>query len=260
MRSASYQPSSYRPGGSVQSRAISFILSFGFALLIVWMLIAMGALPPVLKDAHKAITLTLFPKSFSTVPKPSVAKTSHAHAGASPRAPTPQPKPQEQAKTPKPPVPWNVIPLSHEEMSAADISNKPMRQQTADASATQGAQGRDNGPDSVAAYGPGAGPGGEQLYKAEWYRRPTDAELAFYMPKNGTGTGWALIACRTIEHYHVDNCHELDESPGSGLARALREAAWQFLVRPPRIGGRPQVGAWVSIRFDFYPRGEHDRS
>ena len=88
MRSASYQSSSYRPEASVQSRAVSFLLAFGFALLIVWMLIAMGALPPVLKDAHKAITLTLFPEQASPIPKHSVAKTSHAASGASPRAPS----------------------------------------------------------------------------------------------------------------------------------------------------------------------------
>ena len=59
-----------------------------------------------------------------------------------------------------------------------------------------------------------------------------------------------------MARFHVDNCVELGESPGSGYARAVREAAWQFLVLPPRIGGKMMVGTWVRIRISYTERKE----
>ena len=99
----------------------------------------------------------------------------------------------------------------------------------------------------------GTGPNGEALYAAEWVREPTHQELSFYLPKRmPEGGGWGLVACRTAARNRVEDCVELGNSPpGSRLASAVRQAAWQFLVRPPRVGGRPQVGEWVRIRIDY---------
>lgn len=97
----------------------------------------------------------------------------------------------------------------------------------------------------------GTAPNGEPLYAARWYREPTRQELAGYL-STATGPGSALIACRTVPDYYVEDCVLLSESPqGSQMGRAVLAAAWQFRVRPARIGGREQFGSWVRIRIDY---------
>ena len=129
--------------------------------------------------------------------------------------------------------PW--IEMSKEDMAASDISKFPK--------AGSGSAG-----DSEVV---GRGPNGEELYAARWAREPTDAELGGYLPRDPPD-GYGLIACKTVPGNRVDDCIELDQEPrGSHLASAVRQAAWQFRVRPPRKGGRPLVGAWVQIRIDY---------
>lgn len=152
------------------------------------------------------------------------------------------PKPVEK-RAEEPPSPFPFLTLDREQMASADIGRLPK------AAASDGASGQG---DSAAVAGPGEGPGGVQLFEAEWYRRPSHAELATYLPSNAPASGWGLVACKTVDHYHVDNCQAMGESPvGSGLARAVRLAAWQFLVLPPRVNGKVMVGSWVRIRIDY---------
>ncbi len=100
----------------------------------------------------------------------------------------------------------------------------------------------------------GTAPNGEPLYAARWYREPTDQELAGYL-STANGPGYALIACKTVSGYYVENCQLLSEGPqGSQIGRAVLAAAWQFRVRPARIGGREQFGSWVRIRIDYTVR------
>lgn len=97
----------------------------------------------------------------------------------------------------------------------------------------------------------GTAPNGEPLYAAEWYREPDDVAMRSYL-STARGPGWGLIACRTVAEYRVEDCVALSEYPeGSQINRAVLAAAWEFRVRPPRLGGRPLVGSWVRIRIDY---------
>lgn len=163
------------------------------------------------------------------------------------------PPPQAQLVPPEaPPVPLTNIPgmitLSREDYAATDVSryHSPKGEvASADSDAGGGSSG-----DSEAV---GTAPNGEPLFAAEWLREPRQAELNTYMPKNTVGAG--LIACKTAPRFHVVDCQILGDSPvGSGIARGARNAAWQFLVIPPRKGGKPLIGAWVRIEIDLTSR------
>jgi protein TonB len=97
----------------------------------------------------------------------------------------------------------------------------------------------------------GTAPNGEPLYAAEWYREPDDRMMRAYL-SSAHGPGWGLIACRTAPDFRVEDCVGLGEYPeGSQIQRSALAAAWEFRVRPPRLGGRPLVGSWVRIRIDY---------
>jgi protein TonB len=97
----------------------------------------------------------------------------------------------------------------------------------------------------------GTAPNGEPLYAAAWYEKPRREALGAYL-STARGPGWGLIACRTVAGYRVEDCVGIAEYPeGSQIMRAVLAAAWEFRVRPPRLGGQPLVGSWVSIRIDY---------
>lgn len=163
-----------------------------------------------------------------------------------PPIPKPLLPPVNPIKAP-PPSP-DFIKVNKSEFDAMDLSKLP---------ASGGAGSGDNkggGQASKGMMGPGLGPGGAQLYPVAWLREPYDSELGPYLAaiKRIPPGASADIACRMAEFNRVENCQIIGETPrGTGLAQALRKAAWQFLVKPPRIDNKPQLGVWVRIRFDF---------
>lgn len=224
---------------SSRRRAIAIALTLAAELFFLLILLGLNpVLPSKILTAPTVVSLDLSPATPETrAPTPRRTPKTHAQMQAArPTLTLPRPKP-----TPTPPSP--LVSLSKSEMAQADIAHL----------GTSAAGASSAGASAGASFGPGQGPGGAHLYNAEWYREPTDGELAGYLPKTGVSAGnWAMIACQTIARYHVENCYLLGESPpGSGLARALREAAWQFLVRPPNLDGKPLIGSWVRIKFEW---------
>ena len=235
MTSAAQDSSDWRRS-SPRRRATAIALTLAAELLFLIILLGLNpTLPSKILSPPTVVTLDLSPEAAATR-KPAPRRTLKASAQPQAAKATPVP-PRPKAPTLPPSL---LIPMSKSDLAAADISKFGSRATGADSA-------------SAAAMGPGEGPGGAHLYNVEWYREPTDGELAYYLPKGGVDRGsWAQIACQTIQHYHVDNCYLLGESPpGSGLARAMRMAAWQFLVRPPRVDNKSLIGSWVRIRIDF---------
>jgi hypothetical protein len=180
--------------------------------------------------------------------QPASARSQQRKSRKAAQTATAKPVPRPPAQTP--PVPdakQKIVVMTKADYAATDIGALASR-----SAAGSSAAGKGKGP---AMSGPGEGPGGARLYNAEWYVEPSRGELALYLPNGAPPNSWAMIACRTIANYHVENCVGLGESPpGSGLARAMRLASWQFRVRPPSVDGRPLIGSWVRIRFDWNER------
>ena len=230
----------------MQRRLSGLALALGINVGLLLVLMTLGVLPPPSHRQLRGIVVELIPQQRAAAPTRSQRTEQRPRADANRPIPKPPPiilpvkptiaPPQPSAK----PAPW--LEISKEDMAASDISKLP-------------AIGSGGAGDSEVV---GKGPNGEALYAAEWAREPTDAELAGYMPRNAP-EGFGLIACKTIANNRVEDCIELDQSPrGSHLASAVRQAAWQFRVRPPRKGGRSLIGSWVRIRIDYYRSDRSD--
>jgi protein TonB len=224
----------------LQRRASGLALALAVNVGLLLLLLTLGRFAPEAKKTSQALIVDLMPESHSAAaPSKSEATQetrSHSETKALPKPPIVLPsKPTIAVRRVPSAKPAPFIEMSSADMTASDLRNLP-----------KGGSGSEGDSEVV-----GAGPHGEVLYAAEWARRPTDAELSGYLPPNAPD-GYGLVACRTIPNDRVDDCIELDQEPhGSHLASAVRQAAWQFRVRPPRKNGVPLIGSWVRIEIDY---------
>lgn len=245
LSATTYSERIYGDRTSPRRRAASFLLALAIEVLLLLAFFTLnfrGDRKPFFEGGR----LTTF----------DVSAESEADRSATPQEQDEPRVAQARPPRPAPPVPapridlperpLQMIEVTRETFIASDIARLGTAANGQQAG-PQLAEGRGRSPGDSQLVG--NAPNGQPLYAAEWYREPTQTELAAYMPKSMVqGGGWGLIACRTAPRYRVTDCIELGSSTGSRLAGAARQAAWQFLVRPPRIGGKAMIGEWVRIR------------
>ena len=258
MSATHYIPPSARDRPSRSRRAASLALALAIEILLLLAFFTLNFRDRK-RPEFEGGRLTTF--DISAESEADRSASPHKPAEVTP-APVRPPRPVPPVPAPKielPQRPLQMIEVTRDEFVNSDIA-KLGSAANGPSQGPQLAQGSGRSPGDSARVG--TAPNGEPLYAAEWYREPTSTELAAYMPRSipSGGEAWGLIACKTAERYRVTDCVELGSSPGSRLAGAARQAAWQFLVRPPRIGGRPMIGTWVRIKLTLDVRTDDSRS
>jgi protein TonB len=239
--------------GRPRERLTGAVLAIIVELLLVLAVLSIGAGINPLKQARNALLSINVQQEHKKPPEFLKAAPGHEHeALASLQPPPAEVKPNPAVPTLPQPVPTAaaIIPVTPSQMAAADIrpAAKPGAAFAVPGKGQFGPPAPGNSGDTKSV---GTAPNGQPLYAAAWYREPSQDELAGYL-STADGPGWALIACRTVPDFRVEDCVGLDEYPnGSHLERAVLAAAWQFRVRPPRLGGVSKYGEWVRIRIDY---------
>ncbi|MCZ8370742.1 MAG: hypothetical protein O9293_12365 [Porphyrobacter sp.] len=259
-------PASETPRGVVpmwrdasrRRKLASLAIALAIEGLILLLLLTLGANLVGTEDGKEAVT-TFKAQDVSSAPETEPEPEQVAEASAADTPQTDQPVPQSPIR-PSPLV-LNPQPAPQPPPAPAPPEPQPSASPQPNARPKIGARINPN-----QGYGPvdtgnprtagdseqvGTMANGEPLFAARWYREPTDQELGGYL-STANGPGYALIACKTVTGYYVEDCQLLSEGPqGSQIGRAVMAAAWQFRVRPARIGGREQFGSWVRIRIDY---------
>ena len=247
-------PGEYRP--DPKQRALAIVAALVLELLLIALLLSLGLQDPGQPEAEH--TLVRFQAHSASenpeeTPEAESEDTQQPEPAERPQA-EPAPADQPSIQRPRPAEPSPPAPVVQVAPSSFDLSKVKTP-----SSPRAAASGPPVGPPDTGSSGDtprvGTAPNGEPLYAASWYREPRPGELRGYL-STATGPGWGLIACRTVPDFRVEDCVALDEYPGgSNINRAVLAAAWQFRVRPPRLGGQYQVGAWVRIRIDYELQG-----
>jgi protein TonB len=234
--------------GRFGRRAAGMAAALAIEGVLLLALLSLGIVKPLRNVVPIAIDSFDVRNEAKEPPQPEQSRKQSAAAASSARAQRVEaPSPPHPAPV-APPRPQTVIELSPQTQSfdLSKIAKAPPA-----ARPSTGLIGPVDTPRFGDSERVGTAPNGAPMYAARWYREPTDQELRGYL-STAQAPAWGLITCKTVADFRVEDCVGLDEYPeGSRMLPAILAAAWQFRVRPPQIGGVPQVGDWVRIRIDY---------
>nr|WP_298925376.1 hypothetical protein [uncultured Erythrobacter sp.] len=245
------------PREKLGTRAASLTIAILLEALLILLLFMIGWNWREENDVTETVTRFQASDFTEEAVEPETQQDAPSEAKQSPLDPVP-PEPQpEPVPLEEPPLPV-PNPLTNDPVPLPPVTPPAPAPAPAPTSAPAGPPARVYGPPSTGranggndSQRVGTAPNGEPLYAAQWYREPTRRELSGYL-STADNPSSALIACRTVPDFYVEDCKLIGESPrGSQIGRAVLSAAWQFRVRPARVGGRSQVGSWVRIRIDY---------
>lgn len=246
-----------------RGRALAFGLAFAIEALLLVLLLTLGADRQPGTKEKGIVVVDLDAPDLPSAPE-KAAEPAKAEAKDRPPVPEPPddkapPPPQPTRPAPQPtqpeavPLPPPRVPIPLARPAPPAPSPAPARRAPANRP-VYGPPDKGGSPAFRDTERVGTAPNGEPLYAAAWYRKPEEEMLHAYL-SGASGPGWGLIACRTAPDYRVEDCIGLGEYPqGSRMMRSVLAAAWEFRVRPPRIGGRVLIGSWVQIRIDYVKR------
>lgn len=240
---------------NARRRAGPIALTAAIEIALLLALLSLGAQIGQDREIGEIVTTFDAARDESPEPEQQAAPEAAASAEAAPAAITPPsalPSPPPIALPRTPAAPPVAPPAPEAEPSPSASPAKIRAVVRSDMAGNRGPA--DTGTPGDSQRIAGSGPNGEPLYAARWYREPTADDYRGYFSRV-TQSGWALIDCRTEPEFRVDHCVLVDESDRS-VGSAVLAMAWQFRVRPPRIGGRSMVGEWVRIRIDYGIRRE----
>jgi hypothetical protein len=232
--------------GRGRDRAGAFGLTLAVYVLMLAIMIAFGRGPLARIQTEDALNTVLIAPPKPPPPPPPRQPPSRREGG-SPKlhklAPEPALVPETAARAVIAPI-VDLPKTEFAEEGPASSASGPSK--TGGAGTDTGGNGTGTGSQS--------GSGGTVIYKAEWQKLNSPAELNRNMPRNiPSGIGWGEIICRASPKFRVTECKLWGESPkGSGYGQAVLSIADLFRVKPPVVDGKPQLGAWVLIHIGYY--------